>query len=115
MDLGRKRKLIRFTAAARELLMIGRAPYVTLFKLIRAAITMAAAVLVSSGVASAQLRFDLLHSFSASPADGSNSSAPLIKGPDGSFYGTTYNGGFHTKGAAFRRTPTGEFTPLHFF
>jgi len=97
--------------------MIGRAPSTTLFKLIRCAALVAAGVLLSSGIASAQLRFDLLHSFSASPSNGANSSAPLIKGPDGNFYGTTYNGGGNVpgKGTIFKVTPTGAFSLLHSF
>jgi len=94
--------------------MIGRASD-PLFKLIRVAVIVVAAVAISSGSASAQLRFDLLHSFSASPADGSNSSAPLIQGSDGNFYGTTYNGGSSAKGTVFRITATGNFMVLHSF
>jgi uncharacterized repeat protein (TIGR03803 family) len=95
--------------------MIGRAPSGTPFKLIRCAGFLAAGVLVFSAVANAQLRFDLLHSFSASASDGSNSSAPLAKGPDGSFYGTTYNGGSNAKGTVFKITATGNFSLLHSF
>jgi len=95
--------------------MIGRAPFATLFRLIRVAAVTAVGILVSSGVASAQLRFDLLHSFSASPSNGSNSSAPLIRGTDGNFYGTTYNGGSNARGTVFKITPTGDFSLLHSF
>lgn len=95
--------------------MSGRASYDTFFKLTCAAISCVAAVLGFPGVASAQLRFDLLHSFSASPSNGSNSSAPLIQGKDGHFYGTTYNGGSNAKGTVFRITATGTFTLLHSF
>jgi uncharacterized repeat protein (TIGR03803 family) len=107
--------VIRFRAGGEELLMSGRASYDTFFKLTCAAISCVAAVLGFPGVASAQLRFDLLHSFSASPSNGSNSSAPLIQGKDGHFYGTTYNGGSNAKGTVFRITATGTFTLLHSF
>src|SRR5262245_56556213 len=95
--------------------MSGRASGETFSNLIRVATFAAAAVLVFSGSASAQLRFDLLHSFSASPSNGSNSSAPLIVGADGNFYGTTYNGGSSAKGTVFRVTATGDFMVLHSF
>ena len=95
--------------------MIGRATFATLFKALRVATLAAASVLVFSGLAGAQVRFDLLHLFSASPANGSNSSAPLIKGTDGNFYGTSYNGGSAAKGTIFRITSTGTFTLLHSF
>jgi uncharacterized repeat protein (TIGR03803 family) len=97
--------------------MTGRTPFATLFTLFRVVAITVAAALLSSGVASAQLRFDLLHSFSASPSNGANSSAPLTRGVDGNFYGTTYNGGSNVpgRGTVFKITPTGDFTVLHSF
>ena len=55
-----------------------------------------------------------LHSFDSS--DGSEPEAGLIQGTDGNFYGTTYNGGGPGGyGTAFKITPAGVFTTLHFF
>jgi uncharacterized repeat protein (TIGR03803 family) len=46
--------------------------------------------------------------------------APLIRGVDGALYGTTldfsiFGGGLSSRSTAFRITPNGQFTPLHFF
>jgi len=55
-----------------------------------------------------------LHSFNSS--DGSEPEAGLIQGTDGNFYGTTYNGGgAGGYGTAFKMTPAGVLTTLHFF
>jgi uncharacterized repeat protein (TIGR03803 family) len=55
-----------------------------------------------------------LHSFDLS--DGSVPEAGLIQGTDGNFYGTTYDGGgTGGYGTAFKITPAGVFTTLHFF
>lgn len=61
----------------------------------------------------------VLHAFSPltsySNADGANPEGGLVEGKDGSFYGTTRNGGAHTTGVVFRVSPTGVFTTLHTF
>jgi len=55
-----------------------------------------------------------LHSFNSS--DGSEPEAGLIQGTDGNLYGTTYTGGAAgSYGTAFKITPAGVFTSLHFF
>src|SRR5579864_3309082 len=55
-----------------------------------------------------------LHSFNSS--DGSTPEAGLIQGTDGNFYGTTYNGGASgSYGTAFKITPAGVLTTMHFF
>jgi uncharacterized repeat protein (TIGR03803 family) len=55
-----------------------------------------------------------LHSFNSS--DGSEPESGLIQSTDGNFYGTTYNGGLSGGyGTAFKITPAGVFTTLHFF
>jgi uncharacterized repeat protein (TIGR03803 family) len=46
--------------------------------------------------------------------DGANPAAPLIPGPNGRYYGTTYAGGVGT-GAVFRITTTGALAPLYNF
>jgi uncharacterized repeat protein (TIGR03803 family) len=55
-----------------------------------------------------------LHSFNSS--DGSEPEAGLIQATDGNFYGTTYNGGgAGGYGTAFKMTPAGVLTTLHYF
>ena len=60
-----------------------------------------------------------LHSFGGSPTDGSNPQAVLIQATDGSFYGTTTNGGANCGasgcGTLFKITPTGTLTTLYSF
>jgi uncharacterized repeat protein (TIGR03803 family) len=48
-------------------------------------------------------------------ADGEYPYAPLVQGSDGSFYGTTYNGGSTGYGTVFSITSTGAFSLLHSF
>jgi uncharacterized repeat protein (TIGR03803 family) len=55
-----------------------------------------------------------LHSFGA-PADGRCPLAGLIQGTDGSFYGTTVQGGADGYGTVFKMTPAGAETILHSF
>ena len=55
-----------------------------------------------------------LHSFGSRP-DGANPWAPLIQTADGSFYGTTRNGGAGGFGAIFKMDSTGTVTTLHSF
>jgi uncharacterized repeat protein (TIGR03803 family) len=61
-----------------------------------------------------------LHSFDFT--DGANPEAPLIEGKDGSFYGTTFQGGTDVTGCfssgcgtVFKITRAGALTTLHFF
>jgi uncharacterized repeat protein (TIGR03803 family) len=42
-------------------------------------------------------------------------SGALVEGSDGSFYGTTYQGGVYGKGTVFKISPTGTFTSLYSF
>jgi uncharacterized repeat protein (TIGR03803 family) len=55
-----------------------------------------------------------LHSFSRNK-DGAQLVAPLIKGKDGDFYGTTSQGGPHDGGTVFKITPSGALTTLYAF
>jgi uncharacterized repeat protein (TIGR03803 family) len=57
----------------------------------------------------------ILHSFTGGITDGSNSTAALIEGADGNFYGTTLAGGPSYYGTVFKITPSGVETVLHFF
>jgi uncharacterized repeat protein (TIGR03803 family) len=69
-------------------------------------------------------KFSTVYSFCAQTgcADGANSSAELIQGSDGNFYGTTYRGGFYNLnncgaacGTVFKITAKGKLTNLHSF
>jgi uncharacterized repeat protein (TIGR03803 family) len=53
--------------------------------------------------------FEPLQAFVLSPK---NPQAKLIQGSDGIFYGTTFNGGTHSKGTVFKMTPAGVLTTL---
>jgi uncharacterized repeat protein (TIGR03803 family) len=64
------------------------------------------------GRASGQM-LTTVYSFSGS--DGGNPIAGLVRGSDGSFYGTTSGGGLGGKGTVFRISPTGVLTNLHSF
>jgi uncharacterized repeat protein (TIGR03803 family) len=55
----------------------------------------------------------IVHAFK--PESGTNPSAPLIQGSDGSVYGTASLGGSYGRGVVFRLTPHGGFTVLHNF
>ena len=55
-----------------------------------------------------------LHSFTDS-TDGALPYAGLVQGTDGSFYGTTYEGGANGYGAIFSITSAGTLTTLHSF
>jgi len=57
-----------------------------------------------------------LHSFNpARNADGTDPYSSLVQGGDGSFYGTTYNGGSNGDGTVFKVTSTGALTVLYSF
>jgi uncharacterized repeat protein (TIGR03803 family) len=55
-----------------------------------------------------------LYSFTGT-ADGANPSAALVQGSDGSFYGTTQNGGTYYLGTVFKISTNGVLTTLHAF
>jgi|HubBroStandDraft_2_1064218.scaffolds.fasta_scaffold24156_1 uncharacterized repeat protein (TIGR03803 family) len=61
----------------------------------------------------------VLHNFSgyisSTIYDGSRPIGVLVEGPDGNFYGTTYQGGAFNAGTVFKITPTGTYTLLHSF
>jgi uncharacterized repeat protein (TIGR03803 family) len=57
----------------------------------------------------------VLHSFGG-PDDGTAPHAALIQGPNGSFYGTTYNGGAYSLGTVFKLAKNGKsYTVLYSF
>jgi uncharacterized repeat protein (TIGR03803 family) len=55
-----------------------------------------------------------LHSFDNTP-DGSEPYAVLVQATNGSFYGTTAEGGAHGEGTVFKITPSGALTSLYSF
>ena len=57
--------------------------------------------------------FTILHAFALT--HGGNAYAGLTLGKDGSFYGTTFNGGTVGYGVVFKITTSGVFTVLHSF
>jgi uncharacterized protein (TIGR03437 family) len=57
--------------------------------------------------------FTTLHSFGATPTDGSVPISPLVRGSDGNFYGLTQAGGANGTGSIFKITPDGTLTILH--
>ena len=57
--------------------------------------------------------FTKLHSLKGT--DGANPYTGLIQGTDGSFYGTTIDGGANTGGNVFKITPSGKLTSLYSF
>ena len=59
--------------------------------------------------------FSLLYSFPDDGSAGNSPEGPLTLGPDGNFYGTTYNGGVGAFGTVFKVTPQGQLTTLHDF
>jgi len=58
--------------------------------------------------------FTTLHTFASSP-DGASPAAELIQASDGSFYGTTQQGGASNVGTVFRMDMSGTLTTLHSF
>ena len=58
---------------------------------------------------------DLSTLVSFNEADGAYSTAALVEGSDGNFYGTTYSGGVHDFGTVFKVTPLGMLIPLYSF
>lgn len=60
--------------------------------------------------------YTLLHTFPSDPSDGENPQSGLIQGPDGTLYGTTYNGGTNDSGTVFRLDTNGNgYAVLHQF
>jgi uncharacterized repeat protein (TIGR03803 family) len=55
-----------------------------------------------------------LHTFTGYPR-GEEPYAGLVQAPDGSFYGTTYEGGSHSGGTVFKISPGGTLTTLYNF
>lgn len=57
----------------------------------------------------------VLHNFVGGDADGATPTAPIVKGADGNYYGTTEYGGTADKGTFYRMSPSGGVTVLHSF
>ena len=72
----------------------------------------------ATAIASPAQTLTTLYSFCSLPncADGEVSTAPLVQGTDGNFYGTTSAGGSRgTYGTVFKITPSGTLTSLYSF
>ncbi len=57
----------------------------------------------------------ILHSFTGSPPDGCDPYAGVTMDAAGNLYGTTYNGGGHAAGVAYKLSPSGQETVLFTF
>ena len=57
----------------------------------------------------------VIHSFAGGATDGSHPYAALIQGADGTFYGTTRDGGANSQGTVFKVAPTGVETLIYSF
>lgn len=58
----------------------------------------------------------VLHDFKGYPNDGTFPVGPLVQGPDGFFYGVTYEGGANNQGTVFKINSSGtSYTVLHNF
>lgn len=60
-------------------------------------------------------KITVLHNFAGYPSDGTRPIGILVQGPDGNFYGTTYQGGTYNEGTVFKITPAGVETVIHSF
>jgi uncharacterized repeat protein (TIGR03803 family) len=60
-------------------------------------------------------KITVLHNFTGYPSDGTYPLGILVQGPNGNFYGTTYQGGAYNEGTVFKITPAGVYTLLHSF
>ncbi len=67
----------------------------------------------ATAIVSLAQTFTTLVSFDGT--NGANPDSSLIQGTDGSFYGTTLNGGANGDGTVFKITPGGTLTTLHTF
>ena len=70
-------------------------------------------VFCAATVIASPAQLTTLASFSGS--NGANPQASLVRGTDGNFYGTTYEGGTNDFGTVFKITPSGTLTSLHSF
>ena len=74
------------------------------------AITNSGAIITVTSVTAPGIGLVRLYSFGAGEQDAT--SAPLLQGTDGSFYGTTFKGGTHGYGSIFRMKTNGTLTTL---
>jgi uncharacterized repeat protein (TIGR03803 family) len=85
----------------------------TLRRFVRVGLALATAVLVLTNLASAQVSFAVLDSYTSSDAVGPALNG-LILATDGNFYGTS-SGSAANRGTVFKMTSSGTVTVLHAF
>lgn len=74
-----------------------------------------AAMAAWSPAASAQAAYHIVHDFADTTTGGRYPAAPLLQTADGTFYGTTEEGGPAGTGTVFKMTADGTVTQLHAF
>ena len=79
-------------------------------------IILAAALVLCVGALAGAQTVATVYNFAGGTSSGANPwYVTLVQGTDGQLYGTTYNGGSHGIGTAFKVTTSGTFTLLHSF
>ena len=69
---------------------------------------------VAAPAAHADVAETILHNFTGQPYDGAEPSE-VVAGPDGTLYGTTFQGGVNNEGIIYKFSPAGQETIIHSF
>ena len=78
-------------------------------------IFLATALVLPAFGAQAGVVFTNLYSFNPGVMNGAHPAAPLVRGSDGNFYGTTSGGGTNSNGTVFKVSTNGALTTLYSF